>query len=384
MGPAARPTGDPVTRRPRAVPWSPEHSLVQRALRSARDFEFFQLLHMIDRIAPELAPIGQRGPAQREGVRLRPALSLGFALADIDSAEWRDRGELGQLVLTTTFLGLYGAESPLATHFTENLLPEQEADIRTRDFLDLFHHRALSLLYRVWVKYRYYVTFRRDGQDPISRVVRGIVGLGTPHLDEALRLNPVRMFRYAGLLAQRPRNAAGLLGMLRDYFPGVDFAIEQCTGRWLRIEDSDCNAFGRRNCTLGQNLLLGERLYDRGGKFRIRVGPVGFDQYVKFLPPGSAAADVRAIARFYCGDPLEFDLEVTLRGDEVPETPIGERGMLGRLAWTSWMRSQPTSDRSVVFAPPEQSVGYGPAAAAAASDAGAAGGTDEPAAAGVS
>ena len=82
------------------------------------------------------------------------------------------------------------------------------------------------------------------------------------------------------------------------------------------------------------------------------VGPVGFDHYVRFLPPGDEAAELRELARFYCTDPLEFDVEVTLRGDEVPETPVGAAGMLGRLSWTSWLKSRPTEDQPIVFGAP--------------------------------
>lgn len=333
-----------------AIEWAPDHPLAARALRDPRGFDFFQLLHLIERLAPDAAPIGRHGPVRDEPVRLRPALSLGFPTSDVDAVEWRDQGRLGRLLITTTFLGLYGSDSPLPAHRTESLLAEREDDERVREFLDLLHHRILSLLFRVWVKYRYYVTFRPDGGDAISQIVRGILGLGTSDLDQHLAIHPVRLFRYAGLLAQRPRSVAGLIGQLRDYFEGVEFDVDQCTGRWLWIAEGDRNVFGQANCTLGQDFLLGERVFDRSGKFRIRVGPVGFEQYVDFLPPGRAAAEMRTLVEFYCGDPLAFDYQVTLRGDEVPDTPLAARGMLGRLSWTSWLKSGPCGDKAVVFA----------------------------------
>jgi type VI secretion system protein ImpH len=330
-------------------PWSERHPLVRRTTAEPRGFEFFQILHLLERLVPEGAPIGRQGPVHAELVRLRPSLSLSFPAADIEHSEWRAEGAHGRVRITTTFLGLYGSDSPMPAHLTESLLAEMEPDERVREFLDLFHHRILSLLYRVWVKYRYYVTFRPDGSDPISQVMRGILGLGTSHLDEQLRIHPVRLFRYAGLLSQRPRSTAGLIGQLRDFFHGVDFDVEQCVGRWLEIDPGDRNVLGRDKCSLGHDLLLGERIYDRSGKFRIQVGPVAFDQYVDFLPPGKAAADMRTLAEFYCGDPLAFDYAVTLRADEVPETPLGDFGMLGRLSWTSWLKSAPSREQAVVF-----------------------------------
>ena len=335
-------------------PWTADHPLAARIIENPRSFEYFQLLHLIDRSRSTEVSIGHQGPASAEPVRIRPTLSLGFPAADLDSAEWEEPNGIssGRILLTTTFLGLYGSNSPLPTHFTEDLLDENEDDELVRAFLDQFHHRVYSLLYRCWAKFRYYVVFRPDGRDPISMVVRALLGIGTANTFESLKVPPLRFFRYVGLYSQRPRSAAGLIGLLRDYFGDVDVDVEQCVGRWLPIEPSDRNVMGRDKCVLGESLLLGERLYDRSGKLRIKVGPVGFERYTDFLPTGAAAADLAEIVRFYTGDPLEFDIEVTLESEEVPDLPLGEQGMLGRLSWTSWLKSKPGENKSVVFRPP--------------------------------
>lgn len=331
--------------------WGPDHPLVRATLAHARDFEFFQLLHLIERLVPDAIAIGGSGPASREPVRLRPALSLAFPVADIDASEWRDAllTTGGFVTITTTFLGLYGTKSPLAAHFTEMLLPEREGEVRLREFLDLFHHRLLSLLYRVWKKYRYFVTFRADGRDPISMVVRGLLGIGTPHIDDELGVPPTVLFRYAGLLSQRPRSASGLAGQLQDYFGGIPFDLEQCVGRWVWIEDGQRNRLGDAKCNLGMDFLLGERIYDCSGKIRVEIGPVGLDDYCRFLPEAEAADDLRKVLRFYCTDPVEYDVRVTLRGEEVPQTRLGVDGPAGRLAGTTWLLSAPSADKSAVF-----------------------------------
>ncbi len=351
MGATPGTTGDSLTMS--AEPdhdWTERNPLARLALQRGRTFELMQLLHLVELTTRATAAIGTQGPVTREPVRLRPSLSLGFPPGDIAECTWIDTPDGGgRLRITATFLGLYGSDSPLPTHFTEQLLDEQEADERVREFIDLFHHRIYSLLYRVWRKYRYYATFRSDGRDPISQVVRGLLGLATDHLDENLRVSPLKLFRYVGLLSQRPRSAAGLRGQLADLFAGVAFRIEQCVDRWVWIQPSDRNALGLAKCTLGRDCLVGERMVDRSGKFRICIGPVGFDDYVRFLPDGSATRELTQIVRFYCDDPLLFDIRVTLRGDEVPDTPLGGEAPLGRLACTSWVKSRPCEDKSVVF-----------------------------------
>lgn len=102
-----------------APAWSADHPLVRRILREPRAFEFFQLLHLVERLETNI-PIGRQGPAPQEPVRLRPTLSLGFPPCDLDVVEWHESEGIsaGRLLITTTFLGLYGSDSPLPTHFT--------------------------------------------------------------------------------------------------------------------------------------------------------------------------------------------------------------------------------------------------------------------------
>lgn len=337
-----------------ATTWTAGHPLARWALSEAHAFEFFQLLHLLELTCRGAPALGEQGPAANEAVRLRPAMGLGFPAADLASADWGESAlsGRGRIRLTMTFLGLYGSDSPLPTHFTEALLAEKEDDERVREFIDLFHHRVYSLLYRVWKKYRYYVTFRSDGHDPISEIVRGLLGIGTAHLDGGLSIHPVKLFRYVGLHVQRPRSASGLVGELKAYFETIPVDLEPCVGRWLWIDPAERNVMGLGKCTLGTDFLVGERIFDRSGKFRVKLGPVGFEDYSRFLPTGSAAAELAQIVKLYCGDPLDFDIQVTLKGDEVPDLPLRGQGFLGRLSWTSWLKSKPCGDKSAIFSVP--------------------------------
>lgn len=339
------------------APWTADHPLVRWILANPRNVEFFQLLQLLERARPEVPKLGTSGPAREEILRIRPALTLGFPAGDIHDVEWHPEGTYGsqRLLITTTFMGLYGPDAPLPAHATESLLSETEDDRRVRGFLDLIHHRIYSLIYRVWKKYRYHVTFDGAGNDAISLVVRGFLGIATPHAEDALGVSALRLFRYAGLMTQQPASAAGLAGMLRDYFGEIPFEIEQCVGRWLPIDRVNQNRLGGMNCSLGEDLLIGERLFDRGGKFRVRIGPVDFDTFVDFMPTGKCSAQVADLVRFYSTDPLEFDTEVILRGDEVPPTmlrrdrePVTPQP-LGRLGWTTWLSSAEMLDQTVIF-----------------------------------
>lgn len=348
-----------------APPLDDKHALIRRILSRQRDFDFYQLLHLLEQFFPDVTPIGRHGPVDGERIRIRPDLNLNFPAGDIASIEWLDGKAIvpDRLLITTTFMGLYGTNSPLPTHFTERLMSykddpdEYDKDDRERGFLDLLHHRIYSLLYRVWVKYRYYVTFHGDGNDNISQVVRGLLGIGTAcganTLGDRLKqVHPVRLFRYVGAFSQRPRTAGGLEGIIRDWLGGESTVVIACVGRWLRIEPSDQNRMGLGKCSLGSDFLTGERIFDRSGKFRVQLGPVDYATFEQFLPDQPKAATLAELVRLYLDDPLDFDIEVILKGEQVPEMPASAVGSVGRLGYTTWLRSKPTPDKSVIFRPP--------------------------------
>lgn len=114
--------------------------------------------------------------------------------------------------MTTTFLGLYGTTSPLPPFYTEDLIAQEEGEEVVRSFLDLFHHRLLSLFYRSWVKYRYHIQFEPSGEDPFSQRMLAFLGLGAKEVAEKTGLPVSRLLRYAGLFSQRPRSASALEG----------------------------------------------------------------------------------------------------------------------------------------------------------------------------
>jgi type VI secretion system protein ImpH len=71
-------------------------------------------------------------------------------------------------------------------------------------------------------------------------------------------------------------------------------------------------------------------------------------EFMRFLPTGRTMAQVRELVRLYLVDELEFDIEVWLRGDEVPPAQMGA-GAGAMLGWTTWPLTGASPDRAVVF-----------------------------------
>jgi type VI secretion system protein ImpH len=316
-------------------------------------FSFYQALRILERHTGG-ALLGGDGLPRHETIRIRALDSLAFPPADLGAViaqpnPW-ERPPWRYLV-TATFMGLYGPASPLPTTYTELIIrpqgdEEPEDRARLRDFLDLFHHRLFSFFYRALSKYRYHLTFQTNGRDVFSGFMLALIGRGTPGMRTKRPVGALPILRYAGFLTHNPRNASGLEGLLRDFLEGTPVRVEQCTGRWLRVEDR--NRLGGAFCALGADMIVGASVYDRGGKLRISVGPVGLEQFLRFLPTGRTMAQTRELVRLYLVAELEFDVEVWLRGDEVPPAKLGE-GVGSMLGWTTWPATAPGPARAVVF-----------------------------------
>lgn len=334
-----------------------DHPVIRALLEEPRAFSFFQAVRLLELAQPDAVPLGQRGPASREAVRLRPDTAMAFQAAEVTeirppSAEgrpWR---------LTTTLAGLYGTSSPLPAIYSEDILqrelelaPEEDP---ARSFLDVLNHRLLSLIYRAWSKYRWAFSFRARGDDAISRCVYALIGLATPEARELLGVPPQRLLRYAGYLTQLPRNASGLAGVLTDWFDGVAVRVEQCLERWVPVVPDDQNRLGARNCALARDLVLGESVRDRAGKFRLRIGPLtALEDFLAFLPIGAHHKALGSLVRFLAPDPLEYDFVLGLVGPAVPELRIASDERAARLGYSSWLRAAAeASDKWERFWPP--------------------------------
>jgi type VI secretion system protein ImpH len=187
------------------------------------------------------------------------------------------------------------------------------------------------------------------GVDRFSRFMMCMIGRGTAGMPTDRPIPPVKMLRYAGLLVQLPKSAAGLRGIVADYFRPTPVRVDQCRGRWLIVEDR--NELGRLHTTLGEDAILGGRVFDRSGKIRLSLGPVDLESFMAFLPIGRAMERLKDLTRSYLLDELEFDVEIWLQGDQVPSIRLGSADPPALLGWTTWLVEGPGEDRSVVFDP---------------------------------
>jgi type VI secretion system protein ImpH len=127
-------------------------------------------------------------------------------------------------VVSTTFLGLVGAVSPLATYLTEEILGDDSSGSQAlRDFYDVFHHRLTSFVYRAHLRATPLAEVRLDASDRTSCRSLSAVGRSA---NAGAALSARASLALAPLLGRRPGSRAALEASLRLAFPMWTFHVE--------------------------------------------------------------------------------------------------------------------------------------------------------------
>ena len=308
----------------------------------AASFEFFQAVALLQQLSSELRPVGGFSSPQEEVVHFRVNPRLGFPASEIQEIRLSEEGPADMLV---NFMGLTGPLGVLPYPYSELIVERLHAKDRSlAAFLDIFNDRAISLFFRAWLRSRLHVSYGAGARDFLTQYLRDLLGLGTTGLSERQQVEDEALMPFVSLLAMQPRSATALEQVLAEYFE-VPVAIEQFTGAWYAIGPSmqcEMDEDDSMSTQVGRGAVVGDAVWDRQGRARIRIGPLSLERYLEFLPEGSAYPALRAITRFFSNDCIDFEVQLILDRKEVPEIELdAEAEQPARLGWVSWARTKP-------------------------------------------
>ena len=320
-------------------PTPPGLELMQAMADKPYRFGFFQALRRLENLHADKPRIGTSSHAAEDPVRLAQEAHLISAPSTLSAFEPGTAGGLPRL--TSYFFGLFGPNGPLPLHLTEFARERlrHHADPTMIRFLDLFHHRMLSLMYRAWAINEPTVSFDRPEDDPFGRYLGATFGLGMSELRDRDVFPDAARLHYAGQFAAQTRHASGLQAILAGYF-GLPVKIEEFVPGWMKLPDELRWKLGDSpdSGTLGQTTAPGARVWACHHKFRISFGPLSLEEYERLLPGGESLARLVPLVRFYAGDELTWNIKLILRREDIPPLKLGGTARLG---WTSWGQSRP-------------------------------------------
>jgi len=346
---------DPAVKKGRHARYDERNAAVADAmLDEPTAFEFYQLVRLLLRLNPERAGLGRWADPAQEIVRIRAHNSLGFPASEIQelaAADDRLTATTSPVEVTVNFFGLTGPQGVLPHLYTEHALSRarsRQRDTAFRDFLDIFNHRATSLLVRAWEKGKPTVSHERESDDRPLEHLLDVVGMGTAGLRDRLPLRDEAMAFYAGLLSSQARSADGLARLVSDYFD-VPASVEQFVGDWKRLDAGGQVALGGEgdDGRLGFG-MLGDAGWDPQSRVRLRLGPLSREQFDSFVAGGAAHDTLQALVMLYVDDMVGVDAQLVLSRTavrpcvlEVPNPSLGVPASGPRLGRGTWLASRP-------------------------------------------
>ena len=296
--------------------------------------DLFALLRHVDALC-QGAKLGYSRTPREDSVRLGQNPSTLFApstIYNIGHTKHNDRP-----VIKILSFGVLGPNGALPLHLTEYVRERlhNNADSSPADFIDVFHHRFISLFYRAWADAQPIVQLDQPGIDKFSFYAGALVGMG---FDGSWKRNSVEdsaKLYAAGHLVRLTRNPEGLERLIAHYF-GTPTQIIEFIRTWIHLDESDqtCLSSISMNNQLGVNAIAGSKVQDVQSRFRIKLGAMPLKLYESFLPPHRNNRKLRDWVRDYVGIELDWDVQLLLVTDEVPRSQLSGSSRLG---WTSWL-----------------------------------------------
>jgi type VI secretion system protein ImpH len=291
---------------------------------------FISIMRAIAARSPAAPPPGKAALPSQEGFRLGQIASMAFSPREI--AAISQQGD--KIKLQLFGLGIWGAQGAMPLHLSELAYSRYtHHDHSLIDFVDIFHHRALSLFYRAWFLSQDTASLDRKDDERFSFYVGSLIGLDPAELSPApLPIHP-RLAASAHLIREA-RNPDGLLGAMQYYFE-VPVRMEEFELQWIFLEGKDQTALGddRSATLLGDGAILGNTVQDRQYKFKLLIGPLTLAQYIRFSPWGSDLSVLRELVRSFIGFEYAWDVQLVLASAQVPQATLDGSHQLGYASW---------------------------------------------------
>lgn len=321
--------------------------------------DFFQAVRRIECAYPELPRIGKSKRLRHDPVRFGQFVSLAFATSALERGNSPDDKQ----TVAVRFTGLTGPNGPLPLRMTEfirnRLRGVYDPDLRgsaadtsaqygivsprdstLAEFLDVFHHRMISLFYRAWAAAEKTVDFDRESDRIFAEWIASTCGLGLPEFDGLDSIPTWNKVAFAGHLGHQTRPVAGLRGILAEAFR-FPAEVISLVGHWVAIpKDQQCR-LGESPDTgrIGSSCVVGSKIWDRRLKIFIRLGPMSLRQYESFLPGYMPAQmslfQLRDWVALHTRREFYWDAAIILKKEEVPKISLGRSGRLGYTCWLS-------------------------------------------------
>lgn len=299
--------------------WRKFPHIIQDLLDNPTEYRFYQALRLAEEIIDDQkAKLHHRLPA---AIRLKPAPQISFPAADLRFARINDQG---RIELDINFMGFYGVDSPLPHYFIDLAAGKEDVNGGFRAFLDIFNRRVYELLFKAWQKHHPSLFNQKDHIN--NRYLAALAG-NMQVTDSTSNLS------FAGLVGNRIKNDIGLTGMVTNFLGNMPTTVKQFVGTWITLNQETIIGDSKKPLSLGENVLLGNRVLDVSRKIEVELGPMSAERATRLLPGETETIQLGELIRSYLPPTAVFDIILIVRPEKTKSQKLGANDLM--LGWNT-------------------------------------------------
>ncbi|MFZ1874585.1 MAG: type VI secretion system baseplate subunit TssG [Chania sp.] len=299
----------------------PHPRLTARLARDIGRINFYRFCQLLEQ--PGTPPLGSTANPADDPVRFRPWPGMGFPVSELKALETDAEHPDAPPTVRTTFMGLYGVDSPLPTAYIDDITQQREGHEALEGFLDIFNHRFMTQFYRIWRKYSYPATFESGGKDATSQSLLGLIGMGIPGTQQHFTTPTSRFLALLGVMRQPGRTAEGVQALVRLLAPDTQAEVTPHCLRTVRIDSPMTFSDEGANWLDGYQ-VLGDEATDANSQLLISLHTGNRDEAHDWLPEGALYADFLVLLRVYLGWRYTARIQLTVPTPLLPTMVLGE------------------------------------------------------------
>ncbi|MEK7654641.1 MAG: type VI secretion system baseplate subunit TssG [Pseudomonadota bacterium] len=261
-------------------------------------------------------------------VNIQSHITFGHKASGVQQVVQTADGKYNVLLNNLSLAGMYGA---LPDTYGEEIADRKNQDMR--DFLDIFHHRLMGLLYRFYRKNRIFLGSKNVKNNIIGKILHNLTGLSL--FQKQFQFQETGIFPLFNLFWKNGSSISGVKELIRGYFH-VKTKVVPFLGGWIYPDKKVLSYLNKSYQALGKSLFIGRKTWDDTYGFTICIGPLDFKQYVSFIPPMQQNfPTLKQLLFYYIDNSYHVRLQLYLKSDTVPALHLGKCSYLNFTTWLS-------------------------------------------------
>lgn len=282
--------------------------------------QFYRFCQLLEQSQPEAPALGSHWQVKHDPVRFRPHPGMGYPASEFKRVEMPEHAHLPPSI-RTTFMGLYGVESPLPTAYIDDITQRREGYEAVSDFLDIFNHRMITQYYRIWRKYSYPATFAAGGTDRTSKYLLSLCGLGIDGSATHIATPVSRFLALTSMMRLPTRTNEGVVALVQLLASDTQAAVMPHDR--LRIPLRNRLAMSATQpVSMSSSPVMGTHAVDVNSQILLSLKTNNADEARAWLPGGQLHTDLLALLHVYLGSRLHVRLQLSVLRSLLPDAQL--------------------------------------------------------------